>query len=291
MKCVDPYISGKAALPCGKCMPCRFNRRRMWTHRLMLEALDHDDKSFITLTYAPEKCPVDGSLRPTDLQQFIKRLRWHCSSRKLRYYAVGEYGDKSQRPHYHLAMFGFRSCDGRRRKKDGLCECPSCKIVAKCWEHGFFSVYPLEEGSIQYTCGYVVKKMTAKDDFRLNGRYPEFARMSLKPGIGANAMCEMASAMIRADIDGELPYSWRMNGKLRPFGRYLRNHLSKQLGQSDEQRAALSDQALSRLYEELSQVRAFAWLTEKSVREVFRAKNEPVARKLEARYRGQGRSL
>lgn len=47
-------------------------------------------------------------LRKTDLQLFLKRLRYYVTkfspSEKVRYFAVGEYGPVHFRPHYHLLL-------------------------------------------------------------------------------------------------------------------------------------------------------------------------------------------
>lgn len=44
-----------------------------------------------------------------DIQRFIKRLRKYlskfCNDDKIRYYAIGEYGTSSYRPHWHILLF------------------------------------------------------------------------------------------------------------------------------------------------------------------------------------------
>jgi len=60
---------------CGHCLPCKINRRRLWSHRIMLETFMHEASSFLTLTYAPEFLPQDLSLKVRDYQLFMKRLR------------------------------------------------------------------------------------------------------------------------------------------------------------------------------------------------------------------------
>jgi hypothetical protein len=133
--------------------------------------------------------------------------------------------------------------------------------------------------------------MTSKDDERLAGKYPEFARMSLNPGIGADALWEVASAMLATNTEDRLPTQLRHGSKLMPLGRYLKKSLSTKLGQTDEVRESLSDQALSHLYEELSLVRSAAWAADTSVREVFREVNAPYAQALEGRLKLKRRSL
>lgn len=193
----------------------------MWTHRIILESLKHETSSFLTLTYSDDHLPLDGSLVPKDLQLFIKRLRTSIAPAKIRFYAVGEYGDQSFRPHYHLALFGLG---------------PShADLVQSCWPYGFTYTGSLTLESAQYVAGYVVKKMTKPDDPRLNGRYPEFARMSLRPGIGAGALDELTD-FFKTDLGvsllnrtGDVPLSLRHGGKDLPLGRYLRSKLREKL--------------------------------------------------------------
>lgn len=228
MKCAKPFRD----FGCGQCLPCRLNRRRLWTCRIMLEAAGHDANSFWTMTYDQEHLPVQG-VQKRDLQLFFKKLRLVVG--KFRYYAVGEYGENTQRPHYHVVLFGV----GTDRVAD----------VLAAWGNGF--VYPdaqalmrapfvgsVTEQSAAYVASYTVKRMTRVSDPRLAGRNPEFALMSLKPGIGAGAGKAVADAMLvrstgelrGLDQDCDVPGQVRVGGRLLPLGRYLREQVRKSLG-------------------------------------------------------------
>lgn len=216
MMCRKPYTRGMEAFGCGQCLPCRFNRRRLWMHRMMLESLVHPYSSFVTLTYNDDNIPDGGSLEPRHLQLFLKRIRKQYDNR-LRFFGVGEYGDHTDRPHYHLALFGHNP--------------EHTAVVQDCWSAGFSYIGNLTMDSAQYIAGYVVKKMTRKDDERLQGRYPEFARMSLRPGIGAPAIQSVAEALQNKagwdEIDrlGDVPSVLRHGRKSLPLGRYMRTRL------------------------------------------------------------------
>ncbi|QXP07965.1 MAG: replication initiator protein [Arizlama microvirus] len=219
-------INGMAC-PCTKCMPCRFNRRRTWTHRMLLETMKHEHSTFLTLTYDDVYLPSGGTLVPRDVQLFIKRLRKAIYPIQIRYFFVGEYGDQTNRPHYHAALFGIHA---------GFTE-----IVKKAWPYGHVMLGDLNSHSAQYIAGYTVKKMTAKDDTRLNGRYPEFARMSLRPGIGALAVDDISKALSNKfgktliDIEGDVPKSLKMGSKSMPLARYIRRKIRERLGIYDPQ--------------------------------------------------------
>lgn len=220
MLCRKPYAIKGGVFGCGQCMHCRFNRRRIWTHRMMLEAAVHPAASFVTLTYNKEHIPDDGSLRPLDLQLWLKRFRKRVGA--CRYFAVGEYGDYSWRPHYHLALFGH----GR--------ECG--KEVADTWGQGFSFVGDLTLHSAQYVAGYVTKKLTSVKDERLRGRYPEFARMSLRPGIGSPAIHTIVQALQNKhgwdaiSARGDVPSVLRHGRQDMPLGRYMREGIRRAIG-------------------------------------------------------------
>lgn len=246
MLCQRPFTRGMAAYPCGQCMPCRFNRRRIWTHRIMLESLLHGDNCFATLTYENGSLPLlpgtlgIATLVPSDIQNWLKRLRKAIEPLRIRYYLVGEYGDESWRPHYHVALFGYPGCAygvSRYRapwRKQNCCE--SCDRVRDTWGKGFVELGQLEIKSAQYVAGYVAKKMTSKDDPRLEGRYPEFARMSLRPGIGYDAMHEVASTLLSLNLDQsqpDVPSGLRHAAQVMPLGRYLRRKLRLMSGKEE----------------------------------------------------------
>lgn len=234
MLCRKPYTtSGGQVHGCGQCMPCRINRRRIWEHRIGLEAQQYDANAFVTLTYSDDKLPEGLTLRPPDVQAWLKKLRSRVAPSRFRFFLVGEYGDESERPHYHAALFGFPACcygQSRYSERRNTC-CYWCDLVRDTWGHGHVFLGTLEADSTRYICGYVTKKMTAKDDDRLGGRYPEFMRCSLRPGIGHSSLWEVADVLMRYNLASiDVPDSLAHGRSKKMLGRYLRSSLRKMVG-------------------------------------------------------------
>ena len=146
----------------------------MWSVRCYHESTQHDKTSFITLTYNDENLPSDGRIEKKHLQNFFKRLRKRYPPQSLRYFACGEYGDQTNRPHYHAIIFGE---DFRFDKVDINSELYTSPFLESVWGFGNVSIAPVTMASICYVCGYVTKKMDDPDTFNL---------MSRRPGIGHN---------------------------------------------------------------------------------------------------------
>lgn len=237
-----------------------------------MEASQHEYSCFATLTYADDRLPAGNELVPRDLQLFVKRLRRASLYSRLRYFAVGEYGDKSWRPHYHAAIFGYPACQAGGFVR-GECQCQPCSVVRATWGFGHVFLGELSISSAAYIGGYVVKKLTRKSEPALGGRHPEFARMSLRPGIGALAVKDVASAMMPylSSLQA-VPAGCRhasINASM-PFGKYLRKRLGDELGIPHAQSSEV-------FAEELRLVRAFASATGRSVKETYQelAGDEP----------------
>lgn len=169
----NPPNNGRAYtpmdIPCGYCILCREEQARQQAVRIYHEALHHSDNAFITLTYDNEHLPPHGSLRYDDLVRFWKRVRkylWKHYRKKLRYYAVGEYGDQTLRAHYHACIFGHAFTEGRvilRTTPSLLWWSPE---LAKCWGMGKnVSVGALTFESARYTASYVTKKLRQRQQY------------------------------------------------------------------------------------------------------------------------------
>lgn len=183
--CISPIMIKKAkdcaftafshhAVPCGKCYECRMARGAGWAFRLMQEHKRHTVSAFITLTYEDAFLPMADCGRPTliksDVQKYFKRVR-KGNPKGVKYYACGEYGSRSFRPHYHAIVFsaGYGS-------------------LANNWDFGHVRIDPVEPASIAYVSGYCNKPQHKFTD----GRVPEFSLMS--KGLGSNYLTpEMVS--------------------------------------------------------------------------------------------------
>ena len=175
-------------IPCGKCIGCRIDKSITWAIRMTKEAESHENNCFITLTYAPEHLPSNSSLIKTDLQKFIKRLRKKVN-KKILYYGVGEYGDSSLRPHYHLCLFGFKFTDLDKKfpikNHDTHSSVYNSPTLSKLWGLGHCSVGEFTFRTAAYCSRYVTKKIYGEKAVEhYKERTPEFAIMSLKPAIG-----------------------------------------------------------------------------------------------------------
>lgn len=241
MQCVRPYMMGILPCRCGRCLPCLVDRRRVWTHRLMLESYGHEAACFVTVSYNESHYPSDGSLSRDHAKKFLKRLRKALAPRKIRFYLVGEYGEESGRPHYHALLFGVdRWTAGGLTGGGGVVQ--SSWIVGRSVRGGksdntslgFSFVGDFNRKTAEYVAGYVTKKLTDKDDPRLQGREPEFSTMSMRPGIGSVSI-PVIEKVVRAHggIEGlglkDVPTALRHEKKLLPLGRFLRGKLRQAL--------------------------------------------------------------
>lgn len=114
----------------------------------------------------------------------------------FRYYAVGEYGDESFRPHYHALLFGIDFADKTLYRERGGVRVYVSALLESVWGKGFCTVGELTVESAAYCARYAMKKVNGDqapfyyselDPYtgELIPIQPEFSRMSLKPGIGA----------------------------------------------------------------------------------------------------------
>lgn len=190
-----------------------------------------------------------GNLVPYELRDWLKRIRRFRPPESLRYFAVGEYGDNNERPHYHVALFGFPNCVYGRTKKNGRGRCVAesccepCQTVQRSWPYGDIELGELNNDTAQYISGYVTKKWTKEDLWtkqKLKGRHPEFARMSLKPGIGAPAIKLLINSTAPTRVGKyvnactDAPVVLRNSGSTLPLGKYLRRKWREGLGRPQD---------------------------------------------------------
>lgn len=178
MRCISPILVRKSSsrdfVPCGKCNFCLQVKRADWTFRILQELKDSRCAHFLTLTYGEDQIRYSVSglpeLRKGDVSLFTKRLRMShirasVAPLPLRYYLVGEYGSRTERPHYHAIVFNL---DERVLAR-----------ISAVWSHGFVHVGECNQASIHYVTKYVINKEVVYP-----GREPPFAFMSKRPGIG-----------------------------------------------------------------------------------------------------------
>jgi hypothetical protein len=198
--------------------------------RILLEAKEHPQgSSFVTLTYDDDNLPMREGILVDDpwemtldyshWQKFAKKLRHKVS---FRFFMVGEYGDESQRPHYHAILFGVPIE-------------AAFHFVEKEWAYGFAHVGEANKHTIQYTCGYVTKKLN-KNSYSLGEREPERALTSRKPGLAANYADRMATWYMNGPGSkyltehGDIAKTVRIDGKVYPLDMYMVRRMRKVLG-------------------------------------------------------------
>lgn len=175
-------------LPCRKCIGCRLEKSRQWATRLMHEIPAHNQACFLTLTYDDQNLPKNGSLDKTHLRAFFNDLRSRNSyygKEKIKYFACGEYGDQTGRPHYHAALYGSIGCEGtddlrteEEPSRSGALQYSHADIAAT-WPHGLHRISELSFESAAYVARYVLKKMSGPTSANHYGpRIPEFQTSS-----------------------------------------------------------------------------------------------------------------
>lgn len=234
MACISPItLKNEQVVPCGYCRHCLQLKRMDWCFRLSEEQRVSRSSYFLTLTYAEDP----GDLVPKDLQDWLKRLRrfqdgCYDGLLPVRYYNVGEYGERTGRAHYHSIIFNLIP--------------DTVLALPRLWGHGHVHVGKVSEASIGYVTSYVINR------FNSPGREPPFATMSKKPGLGN---CYLTPSMVEFHRDGNVDFVSR-NGRKAHMARYYRDRIF-----SADQRLSLRQSQMveiERVYElEIERLRAF----------------------------------
>lgn len=183
MECQSPrYLSKQDMLvPCGACAFCCATKRSDWAFRIRIESSRHVVKKFVTLTYADAHLVWRSGISQLckrDIQLWLKRVR--KTGAKCRYFAVGEYGSKTYRPHYHVLLFGDVSDD----------------VIRESWPKGLVHIGTVTDQSVMYCLGYIVNGKGWK--MRTNRTAP-FSLMSRRPGLGASYLSDAMIKWHRSD--------------------------------------------------------------------------------------------
>jgi hypothetical protein len=164
----------------------------------MHEAQMHEFKCFITLTYDEANLPDGGTLVKSHLQRFIHELRRHklFVGYPIKFFACGEYGEQTLRPHYHLLLYGVDFPDKKKYSQsergdslftsavlDQIWKRGQCKIGALTFESAAYCArYTLQKSGQRFTAGHyqTIDEITG-EVIQLE---PEFNSMSKHPGLG-----------------------------------------------------------------------------------------------------------
>jgi hypothetical protein len=148
------------------------------------------------------------TLELKDLQKFFKRLR-KLSDKKLKYYAVGEYGSTKKRPHYHIILFNAN------KEHIKLAWALNNKPI------GNYHIGNVSAASIGYTLKYMSKE--SKIPIHQNDdRKKEFSVMS--KGLGSNYLTELMIKWHKNDLEKRM-YVPIEDGKKIAMPRYYKDKM------------------------------------------------------------------
>ena len=192
----------------------------------MAECSEHEHNYFITFTYDDINLPIPeeteyngkiftndgtwtGSLYPNDITRFINSLRRYFHRKGhtgIKYYYAGEYGETTQRPHYHMIIM---NCPLDIKEFYDFHQDPTTKKlhwksheIENFWQEGIIDIGEVEYASAAYVARYCMKKITEDTDKTIywsKGMHPEFVRMSRRPGIGNNYFNENYETIYKSD--------------------------------------------------------------------------------------------
>lgn len=253
---------------CGICPACVLNARAVWSARIQLEASCHENNSFLTLTFDDGHLPDPPSLSKVHLQDFFKKfrtylVRYYPVEVRFRYFACGEYGDKSKRPHYHVIFFGVE------------CNSEIERLVQKAWSVdgvplGFIKLDAFNANRASYVAKYTTKKLRGGSP---EGLVPEFSLQSRRPGVGMKYVQRIVDALRRVPAfrnnlnklaGSPILDLWRgyirLDGHFYPVGRYMRDKISEAiLGKPDRKSTdpqVMSDENVRMFFKALKRIAA-----------------------------------
>ncbi|QCS36112.1 replication initiator protein [Capybara microvirus Cap1_SP_128] len=206
-------------VPCGKCVNCKRSKSYAQFLRLKMEQYSYksSDICFMTFTYDNYHLPKDRLHNYRDFQLFMKRFRKHFPADDIRYYCVGEYGERYGRPHYHVILFGvdlFSIADYHDVNENGNILYYS-NVIDKLWNNGLVNFSEVNDNVFGYVSQYGVKSLTSEDK--------PLVRSSRRGGLGYRFLDDNKDQIIK---NGYI----LLDGKKYNCDKYVRSFL----GVSDE---------------------------------------------------------
>lgn len=203
---------GAVQIRCGKCRECLIADVKEWSFRLQCELKYASNAYFVTLTY--ESAPPD--LSKTDIRAFLSDLRHFQRKRrdnqvkpKLIYLIAGEYGNLTNRPHYHMILMNYLVKNTRNEKIEVL------RDLTDIWGKGIVHIGNVTTASINYVCKYIFKK------FHYEGELKPFRLMS--NGIGDSYINSMKDYHLKTESARA-----KLHGKEFNLPRYMKRKIFDQ---------------------------------------------------------------
>lgn len=249
--CDVPVYTKKGFVPCGHCSDCIGTKRQDWNNRLYYEAYYSQLTLFVTLTYCDEfikeatVSDVDYQvLFYLDVTKFMKRLRKEI---EFRYFYVGEYGEQSLRPHYHLLFFFRKKYDPVLLEKLFL-----DKWSKDGYPFGQISIFIANQAMLKYCTKDMLKELESFQHLPKEFRPRLFASKKL----GCDYVNEFADWHRKAIIDRQ---KMAINGTSYGMPRYFRDKIFTK-DERDIQRANRQDTGCD--YHSLSEIQSREFIEE-----------------------------
>lgn len=177
------------------------NKRSAWVARNRNELFHSISAGFLTLTIDDEHIKYTSSGFPTldykELQKFFKRLRKKYG-KGIKYFACGEYGSKSFRPHFHALIYNLPLLTNGKDFFEFY-----RKRIEEIWKLGIVSFSEVIEPRIGYITKYIIKTNEEKKLYEENEI--ERPRLLVSRGIGSH-LIEKSNALGRHNSDYGKPF-------------------------------------------------------------------------------------
>lgn len=197
----------------------------------------------LTFTYDEEHVRLDPgtglpTLRKLDWQNFMKDLRDKVGP-GLKYYMCGEYGEQTQRPHYHAIMFNLPL------------HWLTTDKLEQVWKKGQTHVAPGNEITMRYVAKYLMKNTFNQPQELVNEetgellpdtRELQFSLMS--KGMGADFLTPQMEKFLKDNMTTRI----KMQGKYWTLPRYYRDKVFNEFERKEL--ARLGRETMEKRFEE-----------------------------------------